>query len=385
MQIIQRNLGILGGGQLGKMFCHAAQQLGFTTWVLDPDPNSPAGLIAHQHIQLPYNDSLALNQLAASCEAVSIEFENVPAIALEELECKVLVYPNSTAVRVCQDRSLEKQWFVDCGIDCAPYIVLKQLEECSNISADFFPAILKTAQMGYDGKGQITVNTHQEVYSAFKQLGLVPCVLEKKLTLSYEISVIIARNAEGRVVHLPVQQNFHSHGVLAYTQVPAPNISESQAKQAIHSAITIAQHLNYVGVLCVEFFVLDNGQLLANELAPRPHNSGHYSIEACDISQFQLQVRILSHLPLIQPKQIQAAVMINILGDIWFDNTQRVQPPNWTNILNIAGVHLHLYGKQVPKIGRKMGHITVTADTLTHAQDKANQCCSYLGLPFLFN
>jgi 5-(carboxyamino)imidazole ribonucleotide synthase len=386
MTDIQRTIGILGGGQLGRMFCHAAQQLGFKTTVLDADNTSPAGLIAHEHIQAAYDDLTALKQLAQHCEAITTEFENVPADSLAYLATITPVYPSHTAVRVCQDRTLEKQWFADCQIACAPNVTLTQAQDCLTVSSDLFPAILKTAQMGYDGKGQITVHTHHDLLLAFKQLGSVRCVLEKKLPLAYEISVIVARSTDGVVVNLPVQQNNHVGGVLALTQVPAPNISAEQTKQAIDAATMIAQRLEYVGVLCVEFFILQDGSLVANELAPRPHNSGHYSIEACDINQFQLQVRTVTGLPLIQPRQIQAAVMVNILGDIWFNSPDNdaVCEPNWTSILNISGVHLHLYGKTTPKIGRKMGHITVTADTLEHAQVKAKQCCEYLGLQHYF-
>jgi 5-(carboxyamino)imidazole ribonucleotide synthase len=387
MTDIQRTVGILGGGQLGRMFCHAAQQLGFKTVVLDADSSSPAGLVAHKHIQAAYDDLTALQYLSQSCEAVTTEFENVPADSLAYLATTTVVSPNHTAVRVCQDRTLEKQWFADCQIACAPNVTLTEADDCLTVPATLFPAILKTAQMGYDGKGQITVNQASDLLPAFKQLGSVRCVLEQKLPLAYEVSVIVARNTDGVVVNLPVQQNYHVGGVLALTQVPAPNMSATQAKQAVDAATTIAQRLNYVGVLCVEFFVLKDGRLIANELAPRPHNSGHYSLEACDINQFQLQVRTVAGLPLIQPRQTQAAVMVNLLGDIWFNssNTDALCEPNWARVLEISGAHLHLYGKTTPKIGRKMGHITITADTLEQAQLKAKHCCEYLGLQHYFS
>jgi 5-(carboxyamino)imidazole ribonucleotide synthase len=387
MMDIQRTLGVLGGGQLGRMFCQAAQQLGFKTVVLDADSTSPAGAISHQHIQAAYDNTIALQQLATSCDAITTEFENVPADTLAFLASTVPVRPNHEAVRVCQDRTLEKQWFANCGIACAPNVTLYSLADCTALaatSAHLFPAILKTARLGYDGKGQISVNTPTDLSAAWQSLGAVRCILEQKLPLAYEISVIVARGADGVIVNLPVQQNHHVDGILALTQVPAPNVNAVQNAQAIESAKTIAQCLDYVGVLCVEFFVLEDGRLVANELAPRPHNSGHYSIEACDVSQYQLQVRTVSGLPLTQPRQIQAAVMVNLLGDIWFDHSDHEhtvqREPNWAGILSIKGASLHLYGKTTPKTARKMGHITLTADTLDEANAQARVCCEVLGL-----
>ncbi len=379
-----KSLGVLGGGQLGRMFCHAAQQLGFKTVVLDADPSSPAGTIAHQHIQTGYLDETGLAQLAASCDAITTEFENVPAQALESLSKVRPVHPSHTAVRVCQDRSLEKQWFADCGIACAPNATLVSEDDCSAVTASLFPAILKTAQMGYDGKGQVSVASPADLLAAWQSLGGVRCVLEKKLALANELSVIVARGADGTVVNLPVQQNLHVNGILAITQVPPPNVSASQAEMAVQAAKTLSARLGYVGVLCIEFFVLDDGSLVANELAPRPHNSGHYSIEACDVSQYQLQVRTLAGLPLTQPRLTQAAVMVNVLGDVWFDGDNakaNLREPNWAGVLSIQGAALHLYGKLEAKRGRKMGHITVTADTLEAAKAKAQVCCVVLGLP----
>jgi 5-(carboxyamino)imidazole ribonucleotide synthase len=362
------------------MFCHAAQQLGFKTVVLDADPSSPAGTIAHQHIQTSYLDETGLAQLAASCDAITTEFENVPAQALESLAQSRPVHPSHTAVRVCQDRSLEKQWFADCGIACAPNATISTEADCSAVAAHLFPAILKTAQMGYDGKGQVSVSTPTDLLAAWQSLGGVRCVLEKKLALANELSVIVARGADGTVVNLPVQQNLHVNGILAITQVPPPNVSASQAEMAVQAAKTLSARLGYVGVLCIEFFVLADGSLVANELAPRPHNSGHYSIEACDVSQYQLQVRTVAGLPLTQPRLTQAAVMVNLLGDVWFDG-DTLREPNWAGVLSIQGAALHLYGKLEAKHARKMGHITVTAATLVEAKTKAQACCTVLGLP----
>jgi 5-(carboxyamino)imidazole ribonucleotide synthase len=379
-----KTLGVLGGGQLGRMFCHAAQQMGFKTVVLDADLNSPAGLIAHEHIQTGFSDESGLMRLATACDAITTEFENVPAKSLELLANTRPVHPSHSAVLVCQDRSLEKQWFADCGVPCAPNVTLRSEADCLAADATLFPAILKTATLGYDGKGQVSVQSKDDLLAAWQGLGGVRCVLEKKLALALEISVIVARGTDGAIVNLPVQQNHHVDGILAITQVPAPNVNAAQAEQVVAAAKAVAEKLNYVGVLCVEFFVLADGGLVANELAPRPHNSGHYSIEACDVSQYQLQVRTLAGLPLTQPRLTQAAVMVNLLGDVWFEgvgaNAQQ-REPNWAGVLAISGAALHLYGKAQPKIARKMGHITVTADTLDEAKIKAQACCALLGLP----
>jgi 5-(carboxyamino)imidazole ribonucleotide synthase len=375
-----KTLGVMGGGQLGRMFCYAAQQLGFRTVVLDADTASPAGMIAHEHIRTGYLDEAGLAQLAASCDAITTEFENVPAQALESLALMRPVHPSHAAVRVCQDRTLEKQWFADCGIACAPNVTFSSEQDCAKVNGELFPGILKTAQMGYDGKGQVSVASANDLLAAWRGLGGVRCVLEKKLPLANELSVIVARGADGTVVNLPVQQNLHVNGILAITQVPAPSISASQAETAVQAAKTLSERLGYVGVLCIEFFVLSDGSLVANELAPRPHNSGHYSIEACDVSQYQLQVRTLAGLPLTQPRLTQAAVMVNLLGDVWFEG-ETVREPNWAGVLSIQGAALHLYGKLDAKRARKMGHITVTADTLPEAIAKAQACCRGLGLP----
>jgi 5-(carboxyamino)imidazole ribonucleotide synthase len=382
-----RTLGVLGGGQLGRMFCHAAQQMGFKTVVLDSDSASPAGLIAHEHIHTGFSDHAGLARLAAACDAITTEFENVPAQSLELLANTRPVHPSHSAVRVCQDRSLEKQWFADCDVPCAPNVTLRNEADCLAADVALFPAILKTATLGYDGKGQVSVQTKDDLLAAWQGLGGVRCVLEKKLALAFEVSVIVARGTDGAIVNLPVQQNHHVSGILAITQVPAPNVNAAQAEQAVAAAKAVAEKLNYVGVLCIEFFVLADGSLVANELAPRPHNSGHYSIEACDVSQYQLQVRTLAGLPLTQPRLTQAAVMVNVLGDVWFEGTGAKalqREPHWASVLAISGASLHLYGKAQPKIARKMGHITVTADTLDGAKIKAQACCALLGLPDYF-
>lgn len=372
-------LGVLGGGQLGRMFVHAAQTLGYDTIVLDPDSHSPAGAAAHEQLCAPYDDERALAEMAGRCDAVTTEFENVPAPSLASLARDIPVAPAAAAVAICQDRAAEKAHFERAGVPCAPHAVLSTTAQLAAVPDDLLPGILKTARLGYDGKGQVTVIDRAALEAAWTQLRQVPCVLEKRLPLSYELSIIVARGADGQVVHLPVQQNLHRGGILALTTVPAPDVTESQSDQAIARATAIAQSMDYVGVLCVEFFVLQDGSLVANEMAPRPHNSGHYSIDACDLSQFDLQVRTLASLPLVTPRQHSPCEMVNLLGELWFEDGQE-REPNWPALLALPGMHLHLYGKRQARPGRKMGHLTVTAATPALARERANAAAAVLGL-----
>ncbi len=380
-------LGVLGGGQLGRMFVHAAQVHGFRVAVLEPDPASPAGAAADMHLQAAYTDQAALATLAQLCVAVTTEFENVPAAALRQLAASLPVSPPAAAVQVCQHRAREKAAFAAAGVPCAPHAVLDGDRDLAAPApapglAALLPGILKTSSLGYDGKGQAAVNHLDDLAHAWAALGRVPCVLEQRLPLALELSVIVARGGDGAVVHLPVQQNLHRHGILAVTQVPAPGLPASTAARAVAWASQLAAALQYVGVLCVEFFVLEDGSLVANEMAPRPHNSGHCSIDACDVSQFDLQVRTLAGLPLVPPRQHSPAVMLNLLGDLWFAAGSDVaRAPDWPALLALPGLRLHLYGKAEPRRGRKMGHVTVTAGNATQARAVALQAAAVLGLP----
>ena len=378
-------LGVLGGGQLGRMFVHAAQVHGFRVAVLEPDAASPAGSAADEHLRASYVDAAALAAMAQRCDAITTEFENVPAGALRSLAASRTVSPPAAAVEVCQHRAREKACFVSAGVPCAPHALISTHEEAASaMHAALLPGILKTASMGYDGKGQLTVLTLADLPAAWTQLGAVPCVLEQRLPLRTEISVIVARGANGQVVHLPVQQNLHRGGILAVTQVPAPDVAPALAAQAVALASRLATSLQYVGVLCVEFFVLDDGRLVANEMAPRPHNSGHYSIDACDVSQFDLQVRTLAGLPLVAPRQHSPAVMLNLLGDLWFREAgTTAQEPAWPAVLALPGVRLHLYSKAQARAGRKMGHLTCTAADGATALSTARQAAALLDMaPF---
>jgi 5-(carboxyamino)imidazole ribonucleotide synthase len=373
-------LGVMGGGQLGRMFVHAAQQMGYATAVLDPDAASPAGLVSHHHVQADYLSEAGLAQLSQVAAAITTEFENVPATALRSLGAARPVAPSAEAVATCQDRALEKAHFVACGVACAPHALIETTAQLAAIQDKLLPGVLKTARLGYDGKGQIRVADRAELVAAWAELKQVPCVLERMLPLAYEVSVIVARGASGEVVHFPLQQNLHRDGILAVTQVPAPDVTPAVQQRAIAAAEKIAATLGYVGVLCVEFFVLKDGSLVANEMAPRPHNSGHYTIDACDLSQFDLQVRTLTHTPLVPPRLHSSAVMLNLLGDLWFAQGDAETSPPWDAVMALPGAHLHLYGKASARRGRKMGHLTFTAATPQQARSVALQAASLLGL-----
>jgi 5-(carboxyamino)imidazole ribonucleotide synthase len=366
------------------MFVHAAQTLGFRVVVLDPDPDSPAGRAADQHIVAPFADEDGLVALARLCGAVTTEFENVPAASLEHLARHADVSPGATQVRVCQHRVTEKQFFRRAGVACAPLASIVTPADLAAVGSDLLPGILKTAQLGYDGKGQRRVDSLAQLAAAWRDLGQVPCVLEKRLALQLEMSVLVARNAAGELVNLPVQQNLHRDGILAVTQAPGPDIAADTADLAVSMARQLAVEMDYVGVLCVELFQLDDGSLVANEMAPRPHNSGHYSIDACDLSQFDLQVRTLAGLPLVAPRQHSAAVMLNLLGDLWFTpQSESPREPDWAPVLALPGMHLHLYGKAEARQGRKMGHLTVTAAEPGEAWRLARLAAAHIGLPAL--
>ena len=246
--------------------------------------------------------------------------------------------------------------------------------------ATLLPGILKTARLGYDGKGQARVATRAELAAAWQAMGRAPCVLEQRLALALECSVIVARGRDGQAVSLPVQRNLHRDGILAVTEVHEGNLPPALASQAQAATIKIANQLDYVGVLCVEYFVLEGGALVVNEMAPRPHNSGHYSLDACDVSQFELQVRTLAGLPLRAPRQHSPAIMLNLLGDLWFDAAGRPRTPPWDALLQLPGAHLHLYGKTEARRGRKMGHLTFTGASTEAVRASARQAAALLGM-----
>ena len=363
-------LGMLGGGQLGRFFVQAAHELGYRVIVLDPDAHSPAGKIADEHLQAAYDDAAALERLAGQCAAVTTEFENVPADTLAWLSKYVVVRPNAEAVRTCQNRSAEKAFLKKHGFPHAPCADIRSEEDLRNANAGLFPGILKVARFGYDGKGQARVASREEAIAAWASFRSEPCVLEQQLKLDYEVSVVLARDAQGRVKCFPTAENSHRKGILDVSLVPA-RTSGCLAGNAEEVAEGIAQKMDYVGTLGVEFFVV-HGQLFVNEMAPRPHNSGHYTLDACMSSQFEQQVRALCGLPLGDARAHSAAAMVNLLGDIWyFADSRHAKEPDWSQLLAVPNLKLHLYGKHHARPGRKMGHFTVIGANAEEVQKSA--------------
>jgi len=356
-------LGMLGGGQLGRFFVIAAHEMGYQVTVLDPDTNSPAGKIADVHICANYDDEAALKHMAKFCQAVTTEFENIPAKSLEKLAESVIVRPNAACVAIAQHRVLEKNFIKDAGLPVAPFVVINSASDLPDDASSLYPAILKVARFGYDGKGQARVKNQAEAQKAFAEFKQEICVLEQMIPLDLEVSVVLARDAEGNITAFQTAENSHLNGILDISIVPA-RCSEVIKANARELAKKLAIKLDYVGVLGVEFFVVNN-QLLVNEIAPRPHNSGHYTIDACVTNQFEQQVRVMTGLPLGDASLHSNAVMVNILGDSWFSRPKNpgeksdALEPLWNKALSHANLKMHLYGKHEPRKGRKMGHFTV--------------------------
>ena len=373
-------LGLMGGGQLGRMFCHAAQSLGYRVAVLDPALEGPAASVADLHIQADYDDETALIKLAQRCRAVTTEFENVPAQSLLTLAAHCRVTPGAHAVEIVQDRIAEKAFIVSQGVAVAPYAAIRAESDLRAAGAHLFPGILKVARLGYDGKGQARVRSLEEALKAFAEFGGVPCVLEAMLDLKEELSVVLARGLDGQCAVFPVARNVHEQGILALTTVDMQ--AAVMTERATQAALSIARGLKYEGVLCVEFFVLGDGQLLVNEIAPRPHNSGHFSMNACVTSQFEQQARVMAGLPLGSTRLLAPVVMLNILGDVWYPSANETQAePNWAQVLAVPGASLHLYGKREARRARKMGHVNCTGKTIAEAVTHANQVVQVLRLP----
>ena len=367
-------LGLLGGGQLGRMFTMAAQSMGYRVTVLDPAGNGPASSVAEQHLRADYLDHEALRKLGSNCAAVTTEFENVPAESLRILAQHCVVSPGANSVAIAQNRILEKNFLATNGFAVAPYAVIEASEdpersansvgtiwELSHLHAErlehLFPGLLKVSRLGYDGKGQVRINNPSELDAAFTSLNREPCVLERRLPLEREVSVIVARGFDGASITFPLSENRHCNGILDISIVPA-KVSPIVMQDANDIAMSIAEKLDYHGVLCVEFFVLAGDQLLVNEIAPRPHNSGHHTLDACVTSQFEQQVRVLCGMPLGSTAMHGPAVMVNLLGDLW-----QGREPEWEKVLRYPNVKLHLYGKFEARPGRKMGHYTVLGET----------------------
>ena len=374
-------LGMLGGGQLGGFFVAAAHELGYQVWVLDPDKNSPAARSAERHFCVDYDDFAALDEFAAGCAAITTEFENVPAATLDYLAKFVPVRPSAAAVAICQNRIAEKSFLRDHGLSHGPFAVIRSAEDIDSAAPTLFPAILKVARFGYDGKGQATVVNRDEAIAAFARFKGEACVLEKRLTLDYEMSVILARDQNGLVRCFPTGENQHTLGILDVSIVPA-RASDSLRSEAESLAARIAEELDYIGTMGVEFFV-SNGQLVINEMAPRPHNSGHYSLDACVTNQFEQQVRALCGLPLGEPRAHSVSVMVNLLGDLWFEQRaggEHYREPDWSKLYAFPELKLHLYGKHHARPGRKMGHFTVLGSDVARVLETALAARKAIGI-----
>jgi 5-(carboxyamino)imidazole ribonucleotide synthase len=378
-------LGVMGGGQLGRMFAHAAQAMGYKVAVLEPEADCPAGQVADLHLTSAYTDPDGLRLLARRCGSITTEFENVPANCLADLAHYSFVAPSAACVSIAQDRMAEKNFFTHCAavtnVFPAPHKAIYQANDLNDVSDDLLPGILKTIRMGYDGKGQVRVKTKDELRAALQSVKGAACVLEKMLPLAYEISVLVARGADGEAVVYPIAENVHRNGILFTTHAPSPNVASDVAHTVQQAALHIIGEMAYVGVLCIEFFVLQDGSVVVNEMAPRPHNSGHYTIDACITSQFEQQVRAVAQMPLGDVRQHSPAAMLNILGDIWFeDDSDDTRDPAWDQVLAIPGAHLHLYGKAEARRARKMGHVTFVAATMEDVQQNLRKACAILGI-----
>ncbi|MBC1235244.1 5-(carboxyamino)imidazole ribonucleotide synthase [Listeria booriae] len=347
-------IGIIGGGQLGRMMALAAKAMGYKVIVLDPTVDAPCAQVADEQIVANYTDLNALKELAEKSDVVTYEFENVDNDALHSIENSVRIPQGSELLSITQDRILEKAYLESLNINLAPYAVIVDRDDIEqHINSLGYPAVLKTTQGGYDGKGQYVIQSEEDIDKAVELLRFGTCVLEAWIPFEREVSVIVARNSEGQIETFPVAENDHKNNILHTTVVPAA-LDEESIHEAEAIAVKLAEYLHLEGVLAVEMFVTGSGAIYVNELAPRPHNSGHYTIEACNISQFTQHIRAIAGLPLLKPELLRPAMMINILGQ-HVDGVNEVlaEHPDW---------FVHYYGKQEAKIDRKMGHITVLSD-----------------------
>lgn len=365
-------LGVIGGGQLGRYFVIKARQFGYNVWVLDPDAGAPAMQLASHPLVAAYDDEQALAELGAACDAVTIEFENVPASSLELLSSLTQLAPAAASVQISQDRLAEKKHALDSGLLPVPHAAVLSLDDIAVVAgAISFPAILKTSRLGYDGKGQHTCHTVEEAIAAFEKFGSVPCVLEQRIDLAAEVSVVLARGFDDEVAIFPVAQNVHRDGILFTSVVPALQ-NKAVMTEASSQACALARSINHVGILAVEFFISTDGKLYFNEMAPRPHNSGHYTLDATLCSQFEQQLRVLCGQPLGGCELLSPVAMVNLLGDVWGSDA-----PAFETVFSESGCHLHLYGKSEARAGRKMGHINCLAadshgaEALAHKQYEA--------------
>ena len=370
-------IGIIGGGQLGRMLAIAARQMDYKTVVLDPDPNCPTSQVADGQIAEAYASREASRQLARSTDVVTYEFENVDADSVSAASELKPVHPSPDVLRTAQHRLHEKNALLKAGIPVAPFRNVESLNDLKSASdALGFPMVLKTSTQGYDGKGQIMITRAEDIEHSYELLNKnsTELIVEQFVPFKMEISTICARSAYGRTATFPPSENIHRNHILDVSIVPA-RIDEGGIENARLLAADIAVQLDVVGLISVEMFVTKENEILVNELAPRPHNSGHYTMDGCDTSQFEQLVRVLVGMPIAEPKLHSPTVMVNLLGEVWEDTDG---DPDWERALELPGVSLHLYGKSEARVGRKMGHINVVADTVedalyiaTEARDRA--------------
>ncbi|MCC6416017.1 MAG: 5-(carboxyamino)imidazole ribonucleotide synthase [Opitutaceae bacterium] len=374
-------IGILGGGQLGRMLAQAAQTLGYRVQVFEPQAGCPAGAVAHREINAPYTDLAALREFARGCDVVTYEFENIPTEPLRQIAAENLtqLHPHWRVLEICQNRWREKTWLRDHGIPHARFCaVAADGDLAAAIREVGLPCVVKTADFGYDGKGQLKVKQEAEIAVAVRQFAGQRAVVERFIAFQSELSVVVARSADGDCRTFPIAENIHTNHILDFSIVPA-RVPPAVTRQAEELGRDIAAKLGVVGLIAVELFLTTGGELLVNELAPRPHNSGHFTLDACATSQFEQHVRAVCGLPLGEPAARSAAVMVNILGDAWFEVDGRTsRQPNWPSVLAHPSAKLHLYGKAEPRVGRKMGHFTVLADRVESALAHARELKSRL-------
>lgn len=356
-------IGVLGSGQLGRMLALEARAMGYRVHTLSPDSDSPTGQLADVEITASYEDLEAVSRFAAAVDVVTFEFENVSSAAAQAAEGYAPVRPGGNVLHIAQHRSREKRFLREGGFPVAPFRDVSSLAELEEgLEALGYPAILKTAGFGYDGKGQVRISAPEDAAQAWKSLKTTHGVLEAFVRFEKEISVVAARGVDGSLAHFGVFENKHRNHILDVTLSPG-GVEGSVGEQAIEVAFGILEALDAVGVVCVEFFLEENGSLLVNEIAPRPHNSGHLTVDASVTSQFEQQLRAVCGLPLGSTELLRPAAMANLLGDLWQGGE-----PNWAAACSIPGVKLHLYGKEAPRPGRKMGHLTALAETVHEAE-----------------
>lgn len=353
-------IGILGGGQLGRMLAQAAQTMGYRVHVYEPQKNCPAGAVANREINAAYTDIESLSAFARECDVVTYEFENIPVEPLIQIAELTQLHPRSEVLEICQNRLREKTWLRKNEF---PHVRFADVDTDGDLAAAIdsigFPCVVKTADFGYDGKGQLKVTDEDSKAKAVKQYAGQRSVVEQFISFQCELSVVVSRSSNGEVKAFPVSENIHTNHILDFSIVPA-RISEEIKLKAEQLGLAMAERMDVVGLIAVELFVTTDGELLVNEMAPRPHNSGHYTLDACRVSQFEQHIRAICGLPLGDPSLISPVVMVNILGDSWFDEGEP-KTPAWNTILENPTGKLHLYGKAEARIGRKMGHFTVYA------------------------